>query len=254
MHHIILVMAAALVATGCRAANANRHLKLLDFENDIEPHSTPAKPVGLRRFLSLGRTPRPAYVHAPGTVTALTCEAMGSPAPSIRWFRNNAPVYEHESDSNEIIQSNPTSLGRATSTLLVTHADSADEYTCLASSGNKVTRATTIVHGSGTSSETTERWKLLPRAPRIVARLAALVDTIGSRVVLPCRARGHPRPLTHWTDNNGLPVSGPRMKVLKSGALLISPLRWSDMGEFTCHATNAFGNESSSTFLYPAAG
>lgn len=41
-------------------------------------------------------------------------------------------------------------------------------------------------------------------------------------------------------------------QVLRSGELIISSLRWSDMGEFTCYATNVFGSQLAKTFVYPA--
>lgn len=41
-------------------------------------------------------------------------------------------------------------------------------------------------------------------------------------------------------------------QVLKSGELVISSLRWTDMGEFSCEATNIFGSQMAKTFVYPA--
>ncbi|CAH2987391.1 unnamed protein product [Chilo suppressalis] len=256
MYQIVLYFAAAaLLCTGTLSSNINRHLKLLDFENNIEPNTSPTKQPGVLRFLSLERKPNAAYAHTTGVLLPLTCEAIGSPAPTIRWFKNNSPVYEHDTESNEVIESNPNSLGRVTSTLLVTHSDGSDVYTCLASSASKVVRANTIVSSSGKTTDPTERSKLLPLEPRILVSYKAFVDTIGNAVVLPCKARGYPRPVISWRDNNGVLVTkNSRMKVLRSGELVISPLRWSDMGEFTCLAANVFGSGSASTFLYPAAG
>lgn len=49
---------------------------------------------GARRLLAITHRPDPSYVHAPGTIIELRCEAVGAPAPSIHWFKNDAPVYE----------------------------------------------------------------------------------------------------------------------------------------------------------------
>ncbi|CAG9790036.1 unnamed protein product [Diatraea saccharalis] len=253
MYQSVLFFIAALLCTESKSANINRHLKLLDFENNIEPNASPTKQAGVLRFLSLERKPNALYAHTTGVLLPVTCEAIGSPAPTIRWFKNNSPIYEHDTESNEVIESNPNSLGRITSTLLITHSDGSDVYTCLATSASKMVRASTVITSSGKTTDPTERSKLLPLEPRILVSYKAFVDTIGNTVILPCKARGYPRPTISWRDNNGVLVTkNPRMKVLRSGELVISPLRWSDMGEFTCHATNTFGNGSASTFLYPA--
>jgi hypothetical protein len=56
--------------------------------------ASPTKQPGVRRFLSMGQKLNSSYTHQPGSIVQLTCEATGSPAPNIRWFKNNAPIYE----------------------------------------------------------------------------------------------------------------------------------------------------------------
>lgn len=210
------------------------------------------------KLLAITRRPKLHNPHPPGTTVELTCEAYGTPAPSIQWYKNDAPVYEHDMESNELVDTNPTSLARVVSTLLVTRTDTRDQYTCLVKAGMRVERASCTVYRTDGSTEVTERSKLLPLAPRILVSYKAYIDVIGSNVMLPCRVRGHPRPTITWTWKNNNGTSGtvtkhnPRMKVLRSGELIISPLRWSDMGEFTCHATNMFGSQYANTFVYPA--
>lgn len=64
------------------------------------------------------------------------------------------------------------------------------------------------------STEVSERTKLYPLIPRVVVWYKAYVDTIGNNVVLPCRAKGHPRPHVTWRDNKGnLVKNDSRMKV-----------------------------------------
>ncbi|KAM3968990.1 neural/ectodermal development factor IMP-L2-like [Aphomia sociella] len=259
MYHLTLVIAAALLGGGCRSANVNKYMKMLpQIDNSIESNVVHPKLSSAMKLLVIVRRPEALTPHQPGTTVELACEAYGAPAPSIQWYKNDAPVYEYNMESNELIDTNPTSLARVLSTLLVTRTKDRDEYTCLVKSGMKVARASTTVYRTHGSSELTERSKLVPLEPQILVSYMAYIDVIGSNIMLPCRVRGHPRPLITWTWKNNNGTSGtvtkrtPRMKVLRSGELVISPLQWSDMGQFTCRATNVFGSKFTNTFVYPA--
>lgn len=246
MYPILILLALA----GAKAANVNRHMKLLDLDNHIQSnvHTQQSK-----RFLTLTRRPMARSVHTPGTTLELSCEAIAAPAPSIHWFKNDAPVYKYDKESNEMIDTNPSSLARVSSTLLVSRSESPAEYTCLAVSGIKTARASTIVYSKDGSTDITERSKLVPLAPRILVSYKVYVDTMGSNIVLPCRVKGHPRPMVMWMNNNGTVIkNNNRMKVLRSGELVITSLQWADMGEFYCKATNVFGSTEIKTFVYPA--
>ncbi|CAH0718365.1 unnamed protein product, partial [Brenthis ino] len=245
MYTLLILIALA----GVRAANVNRHMKLLELENHIQSNVQSQS----KRFLTLTRRPSDRSAHTPGTTLELTCEAIGAPAPSVHWFKNDAPVFEYDRESNEVIDTNPSSLARVTSTLLISRSEKPAMYTCLAVAGLKTARASTFVYTTDGSTDITERSKLVPLSPRILVSYKVFVDTIGSNVVLPCRVKGHPRPVVVWRDNNGAVINkNSRMKVLRSGELVIAALQWSDMGEFICKATNVFGSTEIKTFVYPA--
>ncbi|XP_046974454.1 neural/ectodermal development factor IMP-L2-like [Vanessa cardui] len=248
--YLIYIIAVVLVGCG-RAANVNRHMKLLEIENHIDKSvvQTPQS----KRFITITKRPGPHSVHRPGTTLELTCEAIAAPAPAVHWFRNDAPIYEYDKESNEIMDTNPTSVARVASTLLITRSDTPAEYSCLIVSGMRTARASTIVYSTDGSTEITERSKLVPLSPRILVSYKVFVDTIGSNIVLPCRVKGHPRPVVVWRDKDGVVIENDsRMKVLRSGELVITSLLWSDMGEFTCRASNLFGSTQIKTFVYPA--
>ncbi|CAK1594883.1 unnamed protein product [Parnassius mnemosyne] len=248
---VLLFAAAALLSGGCRSANVNKHMKLLEIDNNIGFNLQSRQ--ASRKFLTLMKKPNPMTVNPTGAPLELTCDAVGAPAPSVHWFKNDAPIYEHDLESNEVIDANPTSLARVTSTLLVPRTEGKVEYSCVVVAGSNTLRASTIVYSTNGSTDFAERSKLTPLAPRILVTYKVFVDSIGNNVVLPCRVKGHPRPKIAWRDNGGRPVGrDPRMKVLRSGELVISSLRWSDMGEFICHATNMFGSQLAKTFVYPA--
>ncbi|XP_072933783.1 neural/ectodermal development factor IMP-L2-like [Epargyreus clarus] len=253
MYYLVLLFAAAALLSGGRTANVNRHMKLLaEMDNHIQTNAVPTSDSSSKKFISL-TSKLPAFsIHKPGTTLELTCEALAAPAPSIHWFRNDAPVYEFDLESNEIIDTNPTSLARITSTLLVPRSEGTTRYSCLVVAGSLTTKTTTVVVSADGTTDLTERSKLVPLAPRVLVSYKVFVDVIGNKVVLPCRVRGHPRPHVVWTYDNSTIAKNPRMKVLRSGELVISSLRWSDMGEFTCRATNMFGAAHTTTFVYPA--
>ncbi|CAH0598619.1 unnamed protein product [Chrysodeixis includens] len=254
MYLVVLFAATALLGSS-RSANVNKHMRLLtELDNSIDNNVAPPKRQSVaRRFLTITQRPNATYAHSSGEVLELTCDAVGAPAPSIHWFKNDAPVYEYDVESNELIDSNPTSLARTISTLLVTRSGGQDVYSCLINSGAKTARATTVVYSKYGGTPLSERVKLFPLEPRIVVTYEMYLDVIGSNIVLPCRVKGHPRPHVTWRDNKGAVIKrDPRMKVLRSGELVISSLRWSDMGEFSCQATNIFGSQLAKTFVYPA--
>lgn len=58
-------------------------------------------------------------------------------------------ILQYDVESNELIDSNPSSLARVISTLLVTRTVGHDVYTCLVSAGAKTARATTVVYSTG---------------------------------------------------------------------------------------------------------
>lgn len=54
-----------------------------------------------------------------------------------------------------------------------------------------------------------------PQQARVVLYYSVVMETIGSSIVLPCRAIGRPRPEIFWLDNNENIITNqdPRFKV-----------------------------------------
>lgn len=151
---------------------------------------------------------------------------------------------------------------RVRSRLLVDVDDSEDNmYTCVGQSGPKTVYATSTIYSSGTpflnqhniSNILSLNRNTDPRKPRIVYYYSVIFEEMGSNIVLPCKAAGRPHPDIYWLDSNENVIDGrdPRIRVLPTGELMISYLRWSDMGTFTCVAQNALAKDSASTFVYP---
>ncbi|XP_037293212.1 neural/ectodermal development factor IMP-L2-like [Manduca sexta] len=150
----------------------------------------------------------------------------------------------------------PTSLARLTSKLILTAPSNGDEYTCVATAGLKRTTSTTTVYNENDEDEELlDIQKLLfkPAKPIITSFFNEVFQDMGTDIVLPCRVYSLTKSQALWQDPNDEVIYGDsgRIRVLPSGDLLITNLRWSDMGTYTCTAKNMYGKESVYTFLYP---
>lgn len=94
-----------------------------------------------------------------------------------------------------------------------------------------------------------------PKKVRILSFYTTVFASIGKSIVLPCKASGKPHPEMFWLDSEQNLISSQqngRHKILPNGDLLISPLRWSDMGTYTCIARNPVSKDMAETFVYPS--
>lgn len=161
-----------------------------------------------------------------------------------------------------MVEVNPHSLVRVRSRLIIDQMTVSERsFTCVGKSGSKIAYATSTVYAFPSSSSTnvtdlqrTNNNVILgPKKTRIVFYYNAIFDTIGRTVLLPCKTVGRPHPEVYWmdTENNIVDIDDDRYKVLPTGELRISSVRWSDMGLYTCIARNAVSKDTISTFLYP---
>ncbi|XP_054275058.1 neural/ectodermal development factor IMP-L2-like [Macrosteles quadrilineatus] len=202
--------------------------------------------------------PRMSRVSVGGRLE-LECEANGSPPPTVQWYHNNQPASQGVDESNSI---GGLRLGNVKARLVLDCVTPrhAGQYTCVAISGTEtVTSLPSILSVSGNNAS-----GLLPSCsqpmmspPRVLAWSPNMMETIGNDVTLPCVTSGTPSPQVYWLDGQNRLISGDdlqtddRYKVLDSGDLMISAVRWSDMGHFTCVAESPLGRDSVTTFLYP---
>ncbi|XP_043342030.1 hemicentin-1 isoform X3 [Cervus canadensis] len=158
----------------------------------------------------------------------LTCDATGIPPPSIAWLKNHKPI--ENSGSLEVhILSGGSKLQIARSQ----HSDSGN-YTCIA---------------SNLEGKAQKNYILSIQVPPNVAgaEIPSEVSVLlGENVELVCNANGIPTPLIQWLKE-GKPVVNSereRIRVTADGsALNIYGALPSDMGKYTCVATNPAGEE-----------
>eukprot|EP00092_Neocalanus_flemingeri_P016483 GFUD01017836.1.p1 GENE.GFUD01017836.1~~GFUD01017836.1.p1 ORF type:complete len:228 (-),score=56.54 GFUD01017836.1:184-867(-) len=195
------------------------------------------------------KTLPPARVDARNTgELVLTCSATGSPAPSVSWYKDDMFVANHDFNLEE----ESSSLGETISRLrlpCITEEDTG-QYECRARAGKQELVAVTVVKVEDFDMNLcVEEGK-----PEISMWRPTMMVEEGSVAVLPCRVK-HPHDhQISWTNGRGDGVGNDvRFVVRDNGDLVISSVTWSDMGQYTCTATNMQGTSSVQTFLYPLA-
>lgn len=168
-------------------------------------------------------------------------------------------------ESNTISGSNSNARARAISRIIIDRSLVSERtFTCVGRAGSKTAYESTTAYSSEVTNNinvdmlnggivgTTQSSG--PKRVRVLSFYTTLFASIGKTIVLPCKAAGRPHPEIYWldTEQNMIGAQNARQKVLPNGDLLISPLRWSDMGTYTCIARNAISKDSAETFVYPS--
>ncbi|KAM9207753.1 hemicentin-2 [Dugong dugon] len=149
----------------------------------------------------------------------LPCEALGIPRPSITWQKEGLSI--PTGTNNQVLPSGQ---------LRIIHASTEDagNYFCI------------VQNSAGSAMGKTRLVVQVP--PMIETGLPDLSTTEGSNALLPCTARGSPKPSITW-EKDGQPVSGAEGKftIQPSGELLVKNSESQDAGTYTCMAQNAVG-------------
>lgn len=211
-------------------------------------------------WVRISLSPPPSIHHTRGAHLELECEAVGSPAPILRWVKDGKPLAELDAyDTNLVDETTSHGLAKVRARLLV-HAlvdGNAGVYTCVAQAGTQVATAQTQLHVKSSGglqgmnlSQVSFMTKRIPA--RIVLYDTIYMDHIGEDIILPCSSVGSPLPEVFWLDPDENPLTeDKRYSTLPNGALLIRNIRWNDMGPYTCIARNNHGQDNITTFLYP---
>lgn len=195
----------------------------------------------------------------------LQCSAAGSPAPSLTWYKDGAPVIKvpkivfypgHESNDISAISKEEAekSLGVATAKLeleCITEED-AGFYQCVASQGDKVDTVGTEVHVVSYGAGNCNPKSLTTSPPKISQFYQTFMMEMGYDAHLKCVTVG--RHSTTWLGPDEQPiVDSGKFKVMPDGSLVIHNLDFNDMGVYQCVAKNKFGHDMAETFVYPVA-
>nr|XP_048286978.1 hemicentin-1 isoform X1 [Myodes glareolus] len=171
---------------------------------------------------------REVIVETVSTPVTLTCDATGIPPPTITWLKNHKPI--ENSDPLEVhILSGGTKLQIARPQ----RADSGN-YTCVA---------------SNMEGKAQKNYILFLQVPPSIAGAEVPSEVsvlLGENVELVCNADGIPTPHLQWLRDGKPIVNGEteRISVTAEGSTLnIYRALTSDMGKYTCVATNPAGEE-----------
>ncbi|EEC12870.1 neuronal cell adhesion molecule, putative [Ixodes scapularis] len=157
------------------------------------------------------------------------CSASGIPEPKLQWFVNGVPLQNAEANPRRKVEGPLLTLES------LTKRDTA-VYQCNASNP----------HGYAFKDFYLNVLALPPSIVEAPEPLTLAVVT--SRATLRCRVFGAPRPEVKWMKETQ-ELTGGRYKVLDSGDLQIDDLLVTDQGEYTCYASNKFGDASASGAL-----
>ncbi|XP_021701141.1 protein sidekick isoform X4 [Aedes aegypti] len=164
-----------------------------------------------------------------GSKTVLPCDVIGEPVPYVTWFRN-AEGLDLSTDRYTVLDDHSLVIKK------LSMEDSA-MFQCLAS------------NEAGEKSSYT--WlKVKTSVPIMEMPPTNLTVLDGKDATMHCRAVGAPTPNITWVFNEsqGIELSG-RIQILDSGDLLISNVRESDAGLYTCIRANEAGIVTEEAYL-----
>ncbi|KAH9375066.1 hypothetical protein HPB48_015900 [Haemaphysalis longicornis] len=158
-----------------------------------------------------------------GSNAKVYCRARGSPAPIVRWVKEDAvrggPSLEwppHVRDENGTLRFQGV------------RAQDAGRYTCVATSTQGLINATVRLD--------------VIMMPRFTVQPSLTRAVEGYSAMLHCKATGDPEPTIQWDRNNVLNNFDPqRYRVLDNGTLYISEVHRDDDGKYGCTAGNSGG-------------
>lgn len=164
------------------------------------------------------------------------CEARAVPRATYTWYRNST-----------VLVSTPGEIEVRENVLFIKRLDkNRDEgmYQCGA----------TNVHGTSMSTAQLRVLSIKPSFARYPLP-DSLVAAQGGNLTIPCQPEAAPQPEITWLQNGqAIGYGDSRRQILIDGTLHITELTFGDQGKYTCKATNANGEDSSSTTVTIVAG
>ncbi|GIY13215.1 neuroglian [Caerostris extrusa] len=215
--------------------NYGKTLKIrrADFQDEGTYVCTASNGVGNPKSQSMAVTVQaaPYWVNAPNNtngaedeVVSFECVAGGVPKPEVEWFMNGVPMRD--------VKPNPRRrLDKSTNVLTIEALKKSDTAVFQCNASN--------IHGYVFRDF---YLNVLALPPTITERPEPITSAVvSSMVILRCRVFGAPNPKIKWLRENQ-DIKGDRFMVQENGDLEITDVRSQDEGEYTCYASNKFGD------------
>ncbi|XP_018565968.1 neural/ectodermal development factor IMP-L2 isoform X2 [Anoplophora glabripennis] len=253
----MMILSVLLIALSLRLAQSSRLRN--DMNNDLSPVLSGSR-FKLIDWVQIKEPPVPLVTEKVGAHVELECQAMGSPPPTIQWYKRNMRITENEMMEVNTIKPSDA-LAMMSSRLVINYLlpRHQDIYRCVAEAGAQVSTSVTKLIVSDKEGREMNFTQLINakilgahHMPRVTFWASTLMDTIGNEVNLPCKSVGNPKPTLLWIDPNGRVIeTDDRFTILPDGELRIKSIIWADMGIYTCVVKNSVGDDTVETFLYP---
>ncbi|XP_026829151.1 neuroglian isoform X2 [Ooceraea biroi] len=174
-------------------------------------------------------TVEPEIVNAAEDETVqIRCEASGVPVPEIKWIHNGKPISEAPPNSRRRVTPNSIIIEK------LVKKDTGN-YGCNATNSLGYVYKDVYVN-------------VLALDPDITQPPTDMETVDGKTVRITCRVFGAPKPEVKWIRNRQ-ELTGGRYKTLDTGDLEIENVIFLDAGNYTCHASNKFGEVEASAKL-----
>ncbi|XP_039276536.1 neuroglian isoform X2 [Nilaparvata lugens] len=178
---------------------------------------------------------KPYFTEEPDLINAaedetieFKCAASGEPKPQIEWIHNGKPISQAPPNPRRKVTTN---------TIVIEKLQRKDtgNYGCNATNSLGYVYKDVYVN-------------VLALAPEITIPPKDESTVDGRTIVLTCRVFGAPKPEVKWL-RAGMELTGGRYTVLETGDLEIREVNFIDAGQYTCYASNKFGNAEASGSL-----
>lgn len=167
-------------------------------------------------------TEEPEIINAAEDETVeFRCSASGVPEPQIKWVHNGLPIDEAPPNPRRKVTPNSIIIEKL-------QKQDTGNYGCNATNSLGYVYKDVYVN-------------VLALAPEITEPPSNEATVDGRIVTMTCRVFGAPKPEVKWLHNNK-ELTGGRYTVLDNGDLEIRDVIFLDAGQYTCYATNKFGN------------
>ncbi|XP_023211020.1 neuroglian-like [Centruroides sculpturatus] len=208
------------------------NIRRVDFQDEGTYECVADNDVGIPQTHTMAVTVQasPYWLTSPNDTNAaeeevvkFECNAKGIPEPTLKWFVNGVPLEDAEPNPRRKIDGNMLTIENLEKT------DTA-VYQCNASN----------VHGYAFADF---YLNVLALPPTIIERPEPVtMAVVSSTVTLRCNVFGAPKPEIKW-EKDGETLEGERFTLLENGDFQIKDVAKEDEGDYTCYASNKFGDE-----------